>query len=116
MSPQAQQIFELAAQCLQMKVQPQTIFIPVPTDDPDKDGETYEKKGFYYKYHYEPSGLCPRCGENCLHKASENGPIYRQYKSIDQLEYGRYECLNGHTFKVEPESYYRGEPIGKQIK
>jgi glutamate formiminotransferase len=56
--------------------------------------------------------ICPDCGDNELRRISpRESNCFRVY-TIDQLEYGKYECICGRIIKTEPESDHFGEPKG----
>jgi len=74
--------------------------------------------------HFNPkpeklSGICPVCGSNILRQLSNCYPVmgypgdsFSLYADKDELDYGRWECCNHHTFEVEPEGY---DKIGQEF-
>jgi hypothetical protein len=60
-------------------------------------------------------GICPVCGSNNLRRQLIIRGLFTEYDSIDQLDYGWYECDNGHEFEVVPDHVWNGEPHGIKI-
>jgi len=79
-------------------------------------------KGYFPKQgsHFNPkpeslAGICPECGSKVVRESLIQRRSFVQYDSKDDLAYGAWECINGHSFHVVPERVKFGEPKGTKI-